>query len=160
MNRQQRREVKKQRKPMRGCGHIQLPINIRFNSEDETQLQLVPLAFATTLIEGTADESTWHTLMLRINWARILARDHFPEVEQAMVQAQDAMRSIRERNAKIYKWGASKGEYDLIYEALRICNEMQLQCTRRELRDSLEAVYAANEYNRKVQAIKDGLDAA
>lgn len=158
MNREQRRAAKKGRQPAKGCGHIQLPVNIRFNSADETQLQLVPLAFATSLIEGTADESTWHTLMLRINWGRFLARDHFPDVEQAMVQAQDAMRSVRDRNGQVGKWGVAKPEYDAIYEALRICNEMQLQCTRRELRDALEAVYAANEYQRKAEEIKSRLD--
>lgn len=36
---------------------------------------------------------------------------------------------------------------------------MQQQCTRRELRDALERVYAANEYHRKVTAIKNRLDA-
>lgn len=158
MNREQRRAEKKSRQPPRGCGHIQLPVNIRFNSADETQLQLVPLAFATTLIEGTADESTWHTLMLRINWGRFLARDHFPDVEQAMTQAQTAMRSVRDRNWQLGKWGVAKPEYDVIYDALRICNEMQLKCTRRELRDALEAVYAANEYQRKTDEIKNRLD--
>lgn len=159
LNRAQRRAAKKQRRPVLGAGHIQLPINIRFNAADETQLQLVPLGLATTLIEGTADESTWHTLTLRINWGRFLAGDHFPDMEPAMVAAQDAMRSISARHDRAQTWGASKPEYDAIYEALRICNEMQQQCTRRELRDALERVYAANEYHRKVTAIKARLNA-
>ena len=159
LNRAQRRAAKKQQRPVPGAGHIQLPINIRFNSADETQLQLVPLGLATTLIEGTADESTWHTLTLRINWGRFLASDHFQDMEPAMVAAQDAMRSISARHDRANTWGASKPEYDAIYEALRICNEMQQQCTRRELRDALERVYAANEYHQKVTAIKNRLDA-
>lgn len=89
----------------------------------------------------------------------VLAADHFPEAEPAMIAAQDAMRSISARHDRAQTWGASKPEYDAIYEALRICNEMQQQCTRRELRDALERVYAANEYHRKVTAIKDRLDA-
>ena len=76
-----------------------------------------------------------------------------------MVVAQDAMRSISARHDRAQSWGASKPEYDSIYEALRICNEMQQQCTRRELRDALERVYAANEYHQKVAAIKSRLDA-
>ena len=39
LNRAQRRAAKKQRRPVRGAGHIQLPINIRFGKADETQLQ-------------------------------------------------------------------------------------------------------------------------
>lgn len=160
LNRAQRRAAQKRRQPSGGAGHIQLPINIRFNAADETQLQLVPLGLATTLIEGTADESTWHTLTLRINWERFLAADHFPDMEPAMVAAQDAMRSISARHDRSDTWGASKPEYDAIYQALRICNEMQQQCTRRELRDALERVYAANEYHRKVTAINNRLDAS
>ncbi|MDH0423529.1 hypothetical protein [Delftia tsuruhatensis] len=159
LNRAQRRAAKKQRRPVRGAGHIQLPVNIRFNAEAETRLQLVPLGMATTLIEGTADETTWHTITMRINWGRFLAADHFPEAEPAMITAQDAMRSISARHDRAQTWVASKPEYDAVYEALRICNEMQQQCTRRELRDALERVYAANEYHRKLTAIKNRLDA-
>lgn len=158
LNRAQRRAMKKAKLPRRGHGHIQLPINIRFNSADETKLQLVPLELAMNFIEGTADESTWHTVMLRINWGRFLARDHFPDVEPALVEAQMAMREILARNERTGKWGAAKPEYDSIYEALRISNEMQKQCSRRELRDALEAVYAANEFHQRTQAIKDRLD--
>ena len=37
---------------------------------------------------------------------------------------------------------------------------MQQMCTRRELRDALEAVYTANEYLRAVGEIEDRLDRA
>lgn len=158
LNREQRRALKKGRKPPRGFGHAQLPVNIRFGREDETQLQLSPLVMATTLIEGTADETTWHTLTLRVNWGRFLAKDHFPNAEQPMIDAQDAMGAIMDRHNRTGKWGASKPEYDKIYNALCICNEMQLKCTRRELRDALERVYNANEYHNKIEKIKDRLD--
>ena len=37
---------------------------------------------------------------------------------------------------------------------LNCTDEMQLQCTRRELRDALEAVYGANEYASKLRQIE------
>lgn len=159
LNRQQRRALAKAKPLRRGSGHIQLPINIRFSAGHETDLMLVPLQCLERLRDGTADESDWHTTILRLNWARLLNKANFTEGEYLIAQAQDAMRAIKARGDEYGSWSASTPENSVIHDALVLCNQMQLQCTRRELRDSLQAVYEQNEYLNKTQAIKDRLDA-
>lgn len=160
MNREQRRALKKSKRPRPGAGHIQLPVNIRFAAEHDTRLMLVPLQCADRLLAGTADESDWHTTIMRLNWARLLNKANFNEGESLIEQAQDAMRAIKARGEKYGTWSASTPEHAVIHEALVLCNQMQSMCTRRELRDALQAVYDQNEYLNKTQAIKDRLDAA
>lgn len=159
MNREQRRALKKARKPVRGAGHIQLPINMRFSAEDETKLMLEPVKCAERLRDGTAEEGDWHAVILRLNWGRLLNKSIFNEGEGLLAEAQDAMRSIKARGLQYGSWSASTPEFNSISEALTLCNQMQTMCTRRELRDALQAVYDQNEYLNKTQAIKDRLDA-
>lgn len=160
MNREQRRALEKAKKPRQGAGHIQLPINIRFSAQDETRLMQTPIESAERLLAGTADESDWHTTIMRLNWARLLNKANFDEGESLIEAAQDAMRAIKARGEKYGTWSASTPEHKVINEALVLCNQMQKMCTRRELRDALQAVYDQNEYLNKTQAIKDRLDAA
>ena len=121
---------------------------------------LVPLQCADRLLAGTADESDWHTTIMRLNWALVLNKANFTEGEQVIELAQDSMRAIKARGLQYGSWSASTPEFNAIHEALVICNQMQTMCTRRELRDALQAVYDQNEYLNKTQAIKDRLDAA
>lgn len=159
MNREQRRALEKAKKPRQGAGHIQLPINIRFSAQDETRLMQTPIESAERLLAGTADESDWHTVMERLNWARVLNKANFDQGEQMVEEGQNAMRAIKARGLHYESWTASTPEFNTISVALVLCNQMQTMCTRRELRDSLQAVYDQNDYLKKTQAIKDRLDA-
>ena len=158
LNREQRRALKKA-KPVKGAGHIQLPINMRFSAEDETKLMLEPIKCAERLRDGTAEEGDWHAVILRLNWGRLLNKAIFNEGEGQLAEAQDAMRAIKARGIQYSSWSASTPEFNSISAALALCNQMQTMCTRRELRDALQAVYDQNEYINKTQAIKDRLDA-
>lgn len=159
MNREQRRALEKAKKPRQGAGNIQLPINIRFSAQDETRLMQTPIESAERLLAGTADESDWHTVMERLNWARVLNKANFDQGEQMVEEGQNAMRAIKARGLQYESWTASTPEFNTISVALVLCNQMQTMCTRRELRDSLQAVYDQNDYLKKTQAIKDRLDA-
>ncbi|AXF52883.1 MAG: hypothetical protein [Bacteriophage sp.] len=158
LNREQRRALKKA-KPVKGAGHIQMPITMRFSAEDETKLMLEPIKCAERLRDGTAEEGDWHAVILRLNWGRLLNKANFNEGESLLAEAQGAMRVIKARGLQYGSWSASTPEFNTINTALTICNQMQKKCTRRELRDALQAVYDQNEYLNKTQAIKDRLDA-
>ena len=158
LNREQRRALKKA-KPVKGAGHIQLPINMRFSAQDETRLMQTPIESAERLRDGTADEIDWHTVMERLNLARVLNKANFDQGEQQIEAGQNAMRAIKARGLQYESWTASTPEFNTISMALVLCNQMQTMCTRRELRDSLQAVYDQNDYLKKTQAIKDRLDA-
>lgn len=163
MNRAQRRAFERAShrgtKPVKGAGHIKLPINIRFNSQDETQLQLVPQTLLECFRTGTADESDWHALALRLNWGRLLAEDHFPDAAPDLAQAQDALRAVKDRHERMGKWGISQPEFAAIGNGLTVTDAMQRQCTRRELREALQAVYGINEYQQRTAQIAQRLDA-
>lgn len=163
MNRAQRRAFERAShrgtKPVKGAGHIKLPINIRFNSQDETQLQLVPQTLLECFRAGTADESDWHTLALRLNWGRLLAEKHFPDAAQDLASAQDALRAVKARHERSGKWGIAQPEFAAMGHGLTVTDAMQRQCTRRELREALQAVYGINEYQQRTAQIAQRLDA-
>lgn len=153
-----RLEAKAQRRSHRAthkkAGELALPINIRFSSSDELKLQLSSHNLLDLFRAGEADEPDWHALALRLNWGRFLAEQHFPDGIQPLADAQDALRAVKERNARTGKWGCSQPEFAAMGQGLNCTDEMQLQCTRRELRDALEAVYGANEYASKLRQIE------
>lgn len=156
MNRAEKRAAARASK--RGRVHrkeVALPINIRFSSGDELKLQLSPHNMLELFRSGEAEESDWHALALRLNWGRFLAERHFPDGVEPLTEAQDALRAVKERNARTGKWGCSQPEFAAMGLGLNCCDQMQLQCTRRELRDALEAVYGANEYANKLQQIRN-----
>lgn len=158
MNRAQRRAAKRAKPPRPGAGHQTIPITIRFNPADETRLMQAPIECAERLRDGTAEEGDWHAVTLRLNWARLLNKANFEDGEAYFSEAQAAIRAIKERFDQYDTWSMSTPEYDCISRALILCNQMQGMCTRRELRDSIEAVYLANEYQAKVRAIQDRMD--
>lgn len=106
LNREQRRALKKA-KPVKGAGHIQLPINMRFSAEDETKLMLEPIKCAERLRDGSAEEGDWHAVILRLNWGRLLNKAIFNEGESLLSEAQDAMRAIKARGIQYSSWSAS-----------------------------------------------------
>lgn len=158
LNRQQRRALKKA-KPQKEVGYIELPITFRFSDKDETSLILQPMLCAEKLRDGTAEEPDWHTVVLRLNWARLLNQNNFNEGEDCIAQAQEAMKAIKAVGDSSGIWKAEPEQFSAISEALAMAIEMQKLCTRRELRDALEAVYEANEYHNKVNQIKNKLKA-
>lgn len=162
MNRAQRRAFERAQmrglKPTKGAGHFKLPINIRFNSQDETQLQLVPQTLLECFRSGTADEGDWHALALRLNWGRLLAEKHFPDVAPDLATAQDALRAVKARHERTGTWGIAQPEFAAMGHGLTVTDAMQRQCTRRELREALQTVYGANEYIRATEQIAQRLD--
>lgn len=128
-----------------GQQHIKLPVNIRFAQHHETDLQLNPHTTLDMFREGVAEEKDWHLLALRLNWGRLLAERHMQEAAPILAAAQEALRDVRERHGRTGRWGISQPEFVAMGEGLNHTDTMQLQCTRRELRDALEAVYQAND---------------
>lgn len=129
----------------RGQQHTTLPVTIRFAPRHETDLQLSPHATLDMFREGVAEENDWHLLALRLNWGRLLAERHMKEFADILAAAQEALRAVRERHGRTGRWGVSQPEFVAMGEGLNHTDTMQLKCTRRELRDALEAVYQAND---------------
>lgn len=152
LNRQQRRALAKSKPPRRGTGHIELPITMRHGSNEELDLMLVPQLSADHMRDNIADESDWHTIIMRLNWGRVLNRENFENGEEIIAQAQAVMVQVKGN------WSLTMPQYNTVTSALTLCNQMQKACTRRELRDSLEAMIGVNEYMNKKQEIQDRMD--
>ena len=73
------KKPKKRYKPKNGIGFIQLPVNFRFHQQAETELQLTPMQFMTSFVNGTGDETAWNTVVARLNIGRVLAGSHFTD---------------------------------------------------------------------------------
>lgn len=152
LNRQQRRALAKAKPPKRGTGHVVLPITMRHGSGEELDLMLVPQISADKMRDETATEPDWHTVIMRLNWGRVLNTENFENGGEIIAQAQAVMVQIKGL------WSLTIPQYNTVTSALTLCNQMQKACTRRELRDSLEAMYGANEYLNKKQQIQDRVD--
>jgi hypothetical protein len=159
MNREQRRAARRAKPPRRGAGHIQMPITMRFSAQDETQMMLVPTQSADKFLASTAEEADWHTVMMRINWARLLNEAHFNEGVQEFEAARLVMRAVKPVGLADGIWSMTAEQYETVNTALVLANQMQKQCTRRELQASLKEMLGANAYNKRADAIKDKLDA-
>lgn len=136
---------KKPRKKMRRVW-VGLPKVFRFGPREENLLMLVPHTELERFREGTADESTWHTITMRLDWGCFLSIDHFQniEVNDKIRDALDAMVAIKERHQRLGKWGTTGDEFFKIGEALNLVDEMQKNTTRREQEDSLKAMLRLN----------------
>ena len=122
-----------------GRGHVTLPITIRFYPKDESDLQRKPHEMLKGFRTGAAEESDWHAITLRLNWGKVLSVAHFPDAVPQVDSGLDAIRAIKARYERTGKWGISQPEYEVIDWALAHMDGMQQMCTRRELRDALEA---------------------
>ena len=152
MNRQIRRAMAKAKPPRKGTGHIELPITMRHGSNEELDLMLVPQLSAGHMRDNMADESDWHTVVMRLNWGRVLNRENFENGGEIIANAQAVMVQVKDSNT------LTMTQYDTVTSALTLCNQMQKACTRRELRDSLEAMIGVNDYMQKKQQIQDRMD--
>ena len=124
---------------------IALPVNIRFASSHEIDLQLNPHTTLDKFQEGVADESDWHLLALRVNWGKVLSEQHWPQAVGEMIAAQESLLAVRARNEDSGTWDISALEYVAIGAALNMADTLQLHCTRRQLSDALQAVYRADD---------------
>ena len=102
------------RKHRRGDGYIKLPIAIRFNAQDEQDLQRKPHQMLKGFRNGAADEGDWHAITLRLNWGRMLSGEHFPDSVPQAEAGIEAIRAIKARHERTGKWGISQPEYDAI----------------------------------------------
>ena len=123
-----------------------LPKVFRFGRHEENMLMLVPHTELDKLRDGSADEGTWHTITMRLDWGCFMSIDHFQniEVNDTIKAALDSMVSIKDRYKRTSKWGVSGDEFFKIGEALNLIDEMQKQTTRREQEDSLNAMMRLN----------------
>ena len=152
MNRQIRRAMAKAKPPRKGYGHIELPITMRHDSGSELDLMLVPQISADHMRDGIATEPDWHTLVMRLNWGRVLNSENFENGGEVIAQAQGVMVMVRESLSLNHE------QYETVTSALTLCNQMQKSCTRRELRNSLRNMLGENDYLNKKQQIQDRMD--
>jgi hypothetical protein len=118
-----------------------LPVNIRFNSATEVDLQLIPHQYLALLRTGGFDEPMWHAMAARMNLGNTLAYTYFDEAKAPLDEACKALRSVWDRHTRTEKWGASGEELGWLGDGLNLTDEMQLKCTRRELDSAMEHVY-------------------
>lgn len=132
-----KKPTKKYRKPQARV----LPINIRFGGDTETKLQLIPHQNLAALRTGEFEEHMWHAMAARMNLGNTLAYTYFEDAKEAMDAACKALRSVWDRHTRTGKWGASGEEFGQLGDGLNLTDEMQLNCTRRELDSAMEHVY-------------------
>lgn len=128
-----------------------IPSVFRHSAAADTDLQLVPHSELDKLRDGTADEYTVNTLAFRLNWGYVMAGEHFDtlEVRQTMIEALDAIRSVKERFSRLGKYGCTQVEFQALGAGLNWTDEMQKGTTRKEQRDALRIVDLVNEDKRK-----------
>jgi hypothetical protein len=115
----------------------------RFSDEDERRFQLVPHAQLCNLREGRADQETVDMLEFRIRWCEHLAKKvNLPEVVEQTGKSINCLREIHARCAMVSKYVTTQEEASTLGESLTLADELQVQSTRRELRDSLNSAMA------------------
>jgi hypothetical protein len=121
-----------------------LPVTIRFSKAAETDLCLVPQSELDKFRNGLADDVSINTITFRLNLGYVLSGEHFNEAEARglMESALAAVRAVKERLSKTGKVGATGEEYHAMADGLKLTDEMQAKCTRRELRDASNFVVA------------------
>jgi uncharacterized protein YacL (UPF0231 family) len=132
-----------------------LPINIRFGAEAELRLQLVPHELLDNFRHGIATEPDWHAITARLNLGHTLAHWYFNEEEAqaTMARALASIKSVWERHGSSGRWGTTGEEYHAIADGLNLTDEMQLNCTRRQLDEAMVYVYKVAAVASRKQAI-------
>jgi hypothetical protein len=120
-----------------------VPMHFRFGPDSELKLKLIPHQYLEKFRDGTALEPDWHALAARLNLGNTLAYTHFEGQEEktAMDEALLALRSVWDRHTRLGKWGTSGEEFGQIGLGLTLTDEMQDNCTRIELDQSMKHVY-------------------
>lgn len=146
---------KKPRKPYRPrYAPGTLPVTIRHSSSADIGLQLVPHSELEKLREGTADQYTVNTLAFRLNWGYVMAGEVFdaPEARAVTERGLAAIRSVKERHARLGKYGATGEEFTAMGYALNVTDDMQQRATRREQLEAVRLLNIINEHKQKEQA--------
>ena len=142
---------KKPKKKYRPREAAKLPVSYRFDRESETYLQLLPHNALAKFKTGEVVDEDWHTLASRLNLGNSLAHQWFDneEAKTVMNTAVEALRSVWVRHEKLEKWGMTGEEHNQIAAGLVLTDEMQANCTRRELRESMRYVIENAAINRR-----------
>ena len=114
-----------------------LPIIFRQSKSADRTLKTMPHLALSAMRSGKGTFDDWETLATRINIGVVLAARHFKDASEAMQGAVEAIQSAHKRFTEAKRWGLSGDEFRAIGEALNLADEMQEQCTRRELRDAM-----------------------
>ena len=125
---------------------------MRHDSGSELDLMLMPQLSADHMRDGIATEPDWHTVVMRLNWGRVLNSENFENGSEVIARAQAVMVLVKD------SLRLNPEQYDTVTSALTLCNQMQKSCTRRELRESLRNMLGANDYLNKKQQIQDRMD--
>ncbi len=128
----------------------QLPVTIRHSAGGDTMLQMIPHSELEKLRDGTADDYAVNTLAFRLNWGYVMAGEYFdtPEARACTEAGLDAIRSIKDRHARLGKWGCTGPEFVAMGAALNLTDEMQAQTTRRQQRDAAYITLAVSEFKK------------
>lgn len=131
-----------------------LPVTIRHSSSADTGLQLVPHTELDKLREGIADQYTVNTLAFRLNWGCVMAGEVFdaPEAREVTERGLAAIRAVKDRHARLGKYGVTGEEFHAMGEALNITDEMQQRATRREQLEAVRLLNIINEHKAKQQS--------
>lgn len=93
-------------------------------------------------------------LEFRIRWCEHLAKKiNLPEVVEQTAKSIDCLRGIHARHATANNYVTTQEEAAILGESLTLADELQVQSTRRELRDSLNSAMA---YMRKTPLTSRG----
>lgn len=140
-----------------------LPVTFRFGTSSETDLQLIPHTSLAKFKQGVADSRDWHTLASRLNLGNTLAYTHYEgEIKEAMDKATRALGNVFKRHERTQVWGCTGDEFNVMGDGLNYTDQMQKECTRRELQLAMAHVIEVAAVNRgrvpaKVMAVNLGL---
>jgi len=124
-----------------------IPMTIRHPAEADTDLALIPHVAMERFRTGCGDEEAWHTITCRLNIGLTLAHQtNQSEAYWTIHAGLDAMRAIYKRHQDAGKWGASGDNLRTMGQALVVTDDMQSQCTRRELAAAMRYVEREGAY--------------
>lgn len=129
-----------------------LPATIRFDSDTELKLRLIPHQNLASLRSGEFEEHMWHAMAARMNLGNTLAYTYFDDAKDAMDKGCLALRSVWDRHSRTGKWGATGEELGYLGDGLNLTDDMQVKCTRRELDSAMEHVYRIAAVDKRLPA--------
>lgn len=108
----------------------------------QNSLNLLTRTAYDAFVEFKATKENWETLAERVNVFTLLVQRHFnnPDVEQLLVAAEGALRSIRERYRRTNQFGWSGEERNTLTSMVNVCEEIQANALRRELMEAYAEV--------------------
>jgi len=129
---------RKQYRPKQQC----LPKTIALGRDATWRLQMVPHQQLEKMREGLGDEISWNTLACRLNVGLTLADRWFPLLKSDIDDALAALREVWLRYEMLRKMGVNGDQFRIIGRGLVFTDEMQTQCTRREIMGVTDEVFS------------------